>query len=117
MATENTKSRRRPGAATTTENTTAPAGRRRGPAAIALSAPYIEVLDGYAAALRTAPLSEQTRRTYASKVRQFLAWLAAADLDEDPLILAAEPDGTDLPTRWIQATAGGRTARAPRADS
>jgi len=96
VATENTKLRRPSGAATTTENTTAPAGRRRGPAAIALSAPYIEVLDRYAAALRTAPLSEQTRRTYASKVRQFLAWLAGADLDEDPL---ADADGRDWAVR------------------
>ena len=96
MATENTKLRRPPGAATTTQNTTALAGRRRGRAAIALSAPYIEVLDRYAAALRTAPLSEQTRRTYASKVRQFLAWLAGADLDEDPL---ADADGRDWAVR------------------
>jgi len=96
VATENTKLRRLPGAPTTTENTTAPVGRRHGPAAIALSAAYIEILDGYAAALRTAPLSEQTRRTYASKVRQFLAWLAAADLDEDPL---ADADGRDWAVR------------------
>ena len=96
MATENTNLRRPPGAPTTTENTTGPVGRRRGRAAIALSAPYIEVLDRYAAALRTAPLSEQTRRTYASKVRQFLAWLAAADLDEDPL---ADADGRDWAVR------------------
>ena len=96
MATENTNLRRPPRAATTTENTTAPAGRQRGRAAIALPTPYIEVLDGYAAALRTAPLSEQTRRTYASKVRQFLAWLAGADLDEDPL---ADADGRDWAVR------------------
>jgi integrase/recombinase XerC len=86
VATENTKLRRPPGAPTTTENTTTPVGRRRGRAAIALSAAYIEVLDGYAAALRTAPLSEQSRRTYASKVRQFLAWLAAADLGLRPQV-------------------------------
>ncbi|MEJ7800686.1 MAG: hypothetical protein WKF60_09210, partial [Ilumatobacter sp.] len=71
MATENAKRRRRQGAGTTTENTTAPPVRGRGQAAIALPAPYIAVLEDYAAALRTAPLSEQTRRTYASKVRQF----------------------------------------------
>ncbi|HEX8157279.1 MAG TPA: hypothetical protein VF526_07820, partial [Solirubrobacteraceae bacterium] len=83
MATENTQRRRPPAAGTATENTTAPAARRRGPAAIALPTSYIEVLDDYAAALRTAPLSDQTRRTYASKVRQFLAWLAGSDLDAD----------------------------------
>lgn len=43
------------------------------------------VLEDYAAALKSAPLSDQTRRTYASKVRQFLARLAEADTDGDPL--------------------------------
>ena len=37
------------------------------------------MLDDYTAALGSSPLSEQTQRTYASKVRQFLAWLAAVD--------------------------------------
>ena len=96
MATENTKRQRPPGAGTATENTTAPTGRRRGRAAAALSAPYAAVLEEYAAALRAAPLSEQTRRTYASKVRQFLAWLATGDLDEDPLTSA---DGRDWAVR------------------
>jgi integrase/recombinase XerC len=45
--------------------------------------------------LRSLPLSEQTRRTYASKVRQFLAWLAGADLAADPLTSA---DGRDYRT-------------------
>jgi integrase/recombinase XerC len=30
-------------------------------------------------------VSPETKRTYASKVRGFLAWLADADLDGDPL--------------------------------
>jgi hypothetical protein len=38
----------------------------------------------------------QTRRTYASKARQYLAWLAAADLDGDPL---ESPDGRDSAVR------------------
>jgi len=96
VATENTKHLRRHGAGTTTENTAPPSGRRRGRPAIALPTPYAAVLDDYAAALRTAPLSEQTRRTYASKVRQFLAWLAGADLDADPLTGA---DGRDWAVR------------------
>ncbi len=96
MATENTKRRHRQATGTTTENTAPPSGRRRGRAAIALSTPCIEVFDDYAAALRTAPLSDQTRRTYASKVRQFLAWLAGADLDADPLTSA---DGRDWAVR------------------
>ena len=50
------------------------------------------VLDEYVAALRSAPLSDQTRRTYESKVRQFLAWLAQADVDGDPLNAADARD-------------------------
>jgi hypothetical protein len=50
------------------------------------------MLDDYAEVLRSAPLSDQTCRTYASKVRQYLAWLAAADLDQDPLTSAAGRD-------------------------
>lgn len=59
-------------------------------------APYAAILETYAAALQTAPLSDQTRRTYTSKVRQFLAWLADADLDANPL---ASADGRDRAVR------------------
>jgi hypothetical protein len=96
VATENTQRRRRQGAGSTTENTAPPSGRRRGRPAVTLPATYVEILDDYVAALRTAPLSEQTRRTYASKVRQFLAWLPGADLDADPLTSA---DGRDWAVR------------------
>jgi integrase/recombinase XerC len=50
------------------------------------------VLDAYVEALRAAPLAEQTRRTYASKVRQYLVWLAAVEGDGDPLGDAAARD-------------------------
>jgi integrase/recombinase XerD len=50
------------------------------------------VLDSYIHELASAPLSAQSRRTYASKVRQFLAWLAVTELDGDPLGSAAERD-------------------------
>jgi integrase/recombinase XerC len=43
------------------------------------------ILRRYTEALATAPLSAHTRRTYESKVRQYLAWLATAELDGDPL--------------------------------
>ena len=43
------------------------------------------MLESYVVALATAPLAEQSRRTYASKVRQFLVWLADAEVDGDPL--------------------------------
>jgi integrase/recombinase XerC len=42
--------------------------------------------------LTAAPLAAQTRRTYTSKVRQYLAWLARADLDKDPLTSAEHRD-------------------------
>ena len=49
-------------------------------------------LAGYHQALRAAPLSAETRRTYASKVRSYLAWLAAANVDGDPLTQARARD-------------------------
>jgi len=47
--------------------------------------PLATVLDAYVEALSRAPLADQTRRTYASKVRQYLAWLAIAQTDRDAL--------------------------------
>ncbi|MEV4582936.1 tyrosine-type recombinase/integrase [Nonomuraea jabiensis] len=48
---------------------------------------YDVILDEYAAALERAPLSAETRRTYRSRVRMYLAWLAdhAAAYSTDPL--------------------------------
>jgi len=57
---------------------------------------YAGVLESYVVALATAPLAEQSRRTYASKVRQFLAWLAGAEVDADPL---GTVDGRDWAVR------------------
>ena len=73
-----------------------PSRRRRGRAAVDLAASEAAVLDAYTEALRSAPLSNQTRRTYASKVRQYLAWLADADLNRDPL---ASAEGRDWAVR------------------
>ncbi|MGH3722054.1 MAG: tyrosine-type recombinase/integrase [Pseudonocardiaceae bacterium] len=42
-------------------------------------------LQGYHAALAAAPLAAHTRRTYLSKVRGYLAWIATTDLEGDPL--------------------------------
>lgn len=58
------------------------------------------MLHSYVSALAAAPLAEQTRRTYASKVRQYLAWLAGAALDGDPL---DSPDGRDWAVRDYRA--------------
>jgi integrase/recombinase XerC len=49
-------------------------------------------LAGYQQALRVAPLSAETRRTYTSKVRGYLTWLADADVDGDPLTQARARD-------------------------
>jgi hypothetical protein len=68
------------------------------------------VLDAYIRALATAPLSGQTRRTYASRVRQHLAWLAAADLERDPL---ASTDGRDWAVRDYRAYLQSVLKRSP----
>ena len=92
MASENANNSGSRDAESTSENTTLLPPVRRGRAALALSDRYRVVLDEYVAALRSAPLSDQTRRTYESKVRQFLAWLAQADVDGDPLNAADARD-------------------------
>jgi integrase/recombinase XerC len=46
-----------------------------------LSEDFAGILAAYKAALALTPLSAETRRTYVSKVRQFLAWLAGADVE------------------------------------
>ncbi|MEU6789945.1 tyrosine-type recombinase/integrase [Nonomuraea angiospora] len=54
-----------------------------------LSAPHAAVLADYTAALEHAPLADSTRTKYASRLRNYLAWLAvqadAGALDGDPL--------------------------------
>ena len=63
-------------------------------------------LRGYAAALARAPLAAATRRTYTSKVRGYLMWLATADVDGDPL---GEPQARDWAVRdyrtWLVTVA------------
>jgi hypothetical protein len=54
------------------------------------------VFGAYVAALGAAPLSAQTRRTYASKVRQYFVWLAGAEVDGDPL---GSPEDRDWAVR------------------
>jgi len=85
MGSGNAKSAAPPDREPASENTNGDPPPRRGRAAVVLSQPLTGVLDDYTAALKRAPLSEQTRRTYASKVRQYLAWLAAADTEGDAL--------------------------------
>jgi site-specific recombinase XerD len=68
------------------------------------------VLETYVIALATAPLAEQSRRTYASKVRQFLAWLAGAEVDADPF---ANADGRDWAVRDYRGYLQGVLKRSP----
>lgn len=92
MASENADPLRQQDPESTSENTAPLAPGRRGRVPVTLDESLGAVLEEYAAALKTAPLSDQTRRTYASKARQFLAWLAVADVDGDPLDTTAVRD-------------------------
>ena len=65
---------------------------RRGRVPSELAGVYAVALEEYVEALAAAPLAQQTRRTYASKVRQYLAWLASADADGEPLSSAEGRD-------------------------
>ena len=100
MASENAHQRGSQQPESASENTSTAARARRGRAPAQLPQPVGDVLDSYASALAAAPLAEQTRRTYASKVRQYLAWLARAERDGDPLDSA---DGRDWAVRDYRA--------------
>jgi site-specific recombinase XerD len=89
VASENTRRRASQSPTFTSENTKP---GRRGRAPVDLTGPYATVLDEYIAALGSAPLAEQTRRTYASKVRQYLAWLGTGEFDDEPLSSADRRD-------------------------
>ena len=73
-----------------------PGPRRRGRMPAPLPARLEPVYAAYAAALGQATMSAETRRTYASKLRQYLAWLDTADVAGDPL---ADPDIRDRAVR------------------
>jgi len=81
-------------------------GRRPTP----LPQPYARVLVDYAAHLARADMTDQARRTYLSRVRMFLAWLAGADVDGDPL---TDPDAAVWAARDYKAYLYGTRKRAP----
>jgi site-specific recombinase XerD len=73
-----------------------PGPRRRGRLPAPLPARLEPVHAAYTAALGQATMSAETRRTYASKLRQYLAWLDTADAAGDPL---TDPDARDRAVR------------------
>jgi len=78
---------------TASENTMRPPNpSRRGRAPVFLPLALEAAHTAYTVHLARAPLSAQTRRTYASKVRGYLAWLAEAAVEGDPLIEAVARD-------------------------
>lgn len=86
-----------------------PAGRR-GRQPTLLPAPYGAVLAEYAAAVARADLTAQARRTYLSRVRVYLAWLAESDVDGDPL---HDPVAAVWAARDYKAHLYGTLRRAP----
>jgi site-specific recombinase XerD len=84
VASENTKAGRVQSRKPTSENRKRSPTARRGRPPVRLPARYATILRRYTETLASAPVSAQTRRTYESKVRQYLAWLATAELDGDP---------------------------------
>lgn len=93
MTSENAAKRRRQPAGTASENTKPLVGPpRRGRAPASLPAGLAAAHGAYVAQLARAPLSDETRRTYASKVRTYLAWLDTADVDGNPLTAPAARD-------------------------
>jgi site-specific recombinase XerD len=87
VASENAGNRTSDGGGSASENTEAAGSeaRRRGAPPTTLGRELAEVHERYVDQLRRAPLSAETRRTYGSKVRQYLAWLETADVDGEPL--------------------------------
>ncbi|MEU7748056.1 hypothetical protein [Nonomuraea sp. NPDC049158] len=75
---------------------------------------YDVILDEYAAALEHAPLSAETRRTYRSRVRMYLAWLAdhTTSYTTDPLTDRQARDWTVRDYRmWLLRAGPARRSR------
>ncbi len=81
---ENAQTGQAPSPKPTSENRTdAPAAARRARPPVALPVRYRAILAHYTNALRTAPLADRTRRTYTSKVRQYLGVPTAPGRDSE----------------------------------
>ena len=110
MGSENAQKRQRKRRESASENTLDVRRGRRGRAPADLPEAFAEVLAVYVAALASAPLSEETRRTYASKVRQYLVWPARAAVDGNPL---GDADRRDWAVRDYRGYLEGVLKRSP----
>jgi len=85
----------------TSDNTSPPEILRRAGARPVPLPTHLEVVHAeYAAALQRAPVDDDTRRAYSSRVRQYLAWLEGTDVDGDPLV---DANGRDWAVRDYRA--------------
>jgi hypothetical protein len=99
VTSENTDHSRSQDPETTSENTE---HQGRGAQPTPLPGDYADFLEEYAAALRDVPLAEDTKRTYVSRVRMYLAWLAsstASRRSKDPLTNPKARDWAVSPCR------------------
>lgn len=83
---------------------------RRGRRPTSLPTPLVAVLDQYASDLARADLTAQARRTYLSRVRMYLAWLADAAVDGNPL---TDPAAATWAARDYKTYLYGTLKRAP----
>jgi hypothetical protein len=80
------------GADAASENAKGAPRVRRARLPVELPGEFAGVLDSYVVALASAILSQHARRTYASKVRKFLAWLAGGELEGRSIWHRRRPD-------------------------
>jgi site-specific recombinase XerD len=107
VASDNPPQRQQQGAGSASDNTQPPVEHRpRGRTPVPLPATLQAVHAGYAAQVSGAPLDDDTRRAYVSRVRQYLAWLSTAETDGDPLTEPKARDGAVRDYRtYLQTTA------------
>ena len=107
MGSENAATGAVPGAGTGSENK---AAARRGRQPTHLPLTYAAVLEEYANSLARADLTAQARRTYLSRVRMYLSWLADTHVDGDPL---NDPAAAAWAARDYKSHLYGAQKRAP----
>ncbi len=91
------------------------AKRGAGARPTALPAELAEIISEYAAALADAPLSPESRRTYLSRVRMYLAWLDQHDPHRTQSHPITNPRARDWAVRdyWLWLLPDGPAKREP----